>query len=140
MIEYLGLFPEEIKQNMEQMGEKAFRAKQVFSWLHKGASFDEMTNLSVSLREKLKENGVDLADVKIGDCFSTADPVLMMLQDSEIQAYGATLYSAPSGVLIGEQILKALNGEPMNSFTAYDLLITEPENAQEIKDSVFPDA
>lgn len=59
MIEYLGLFPEEIKQNMEQMGEKAFRAKQVFSWLHKGASFDEMTNLSVSLREKLKENGVD---------------------------------------------------------------------------------
>lgn len=59
MIEYLGLFPEEIKQNMEQMGEKAFRAKQVFSWLHKGATFDEMTNLSVSLREKLKENGVD---------------------------------------------------------------------------------
>ncbi len=59
MIEYLGLYPEEIKQNMEQMGEKAFRAKQVFSWLHKGASFDEMTNLSVSLREKLKENGID---------------------------------------------------------------------------------
>lgn len=59
MIEYLGLYPEEIKQKMEQMGEKAFRAKQVFSWLHKGASFDEMTNLSVSLREKLKENGTD---------------------------------------------------------------------------------
>lgn len=59
MMEYLGLYPEEIKQNMEQMGEKAFRAKQVFSWLHKGATFDEMTNLSVSLREKLKENGVD---------------------------------------------------------------------------------
>jgi len=28
----------------------------------------------------------------------------------------------------------------MDSFTAYDLLITEPENAQEIKDQVFPDA
>ena len=88
----------------------------------------------------LKENGVDLANVKIGDCFSTADPVLMMLQDPEIQAYGATLYSAPSGVLIGEQILKALNGEPMDSFTAYDLLITDPDNVQEIKDMVFPDA
>ena len=88
----------------------------------------------------LKENGVDLADVKIGDCFSTADPVLMMLQNPEIQAYGATLYSAPSGVLIAEQILKALNGEPMDSFTAYDLLITEPSNVQEIKDMVFPNA
>ena len=76
----------------------------------------------------------------IADCFSTADPVLLMLQDPTLQAYGATLYSAPSGVLIGEQILKALNGEPMDAFTAYDLLITEPENAQEIKDSVFPNA
>jgi len=87
-----------------------------------------------------KEAGISTADYIIADCFSTADPVLMLLQDPTLQAYGATLYSAPSGVLIGEQILKALNGEPMDSFTAYDLLITEPENAQEIKDQVFPDA
>lgn len=59
MMEYLGLFPEELKQIVEQMGEKGFRSKQIFSWLHKGASFDEMTNLSVSLRQKLKESGVD---------------------------------------------------------------------------------
>ena len=88
----------------------------------------------------LKENNVDMANVKIADCFSTADPVLLMLQDPTVQAYGATLYSAPSGVLIGEQILKALNGEPMDSFTAYDLLITDPANAAEIKAQVFPDA
>ena len=88
----------------------------------------------------LKENNVDMANVKIADCFSTADPVLLMLQDPTVQAYGATLYSAPSGVLIGEQILKALNGETMDSFTAYDLLITSPDNVQEIKDQVFPDA
>lgn len=59
MIEFLGLFPEELKQEMERMGEKAFRAKQVFSWLHKGAAFDEMSNLSLALREKLKSAGVD---------------------------------------------------------------------------------
>jgi hypothetical protein len=88
----------------------------------------------------LKENNVDMANVKIADCFSTADPVLLMLQDPTVQAYGATLYSAPSGVLIGEQILKALKGEPMDAFTAYDLLITEPANAAEIKAQVFPDA
>ena len=36
------------------LGEPAFRAKQVFQWLHRGArSFDEMTNLSKPLREKL---------------------------------------------------------------------------------------
>ena len=87
-----------------------------------------------------QENGITTDKFIIADCFSTADPVLLMLQDPTLQAYGATLYSAPSGVLIGEQILKALNGEPMDAFTAYDLLITEPENAQEIKDSVFPDA
>ena len=59
MIEYLGLFPDELKTELEQMGEKAFRAKQVFSWLHKGAAFDEMSNLSLVLREKLKSSGVD---------------------------------------------------------------------------------
>lgn len=59
MIEYLGLLPDELKTELEQMGEKAFRAKQVFSWLHKGAAFDEMSNLSLALREKLKSTGVD---------------------------------------------------------------------------------
>ena len=38
----------------QQLGEPAFRAKQVFQWLHSGArSFGEMTNLSKALREKL---------------------------------------------------------------------------------------
>ena len=39
------------------MGEKKFRAGQVFSWLQKGAeSFEEMTNLSKELRGKLEEH------------------------------------------------------------------------------------
>jgi len=42
------------------MGEKKFRAKQVYEWLwQKGAhSFQEMTNLSKALREKLAANFV----------------------------------------------------------------------------------
>lgn len=44
----------EIAQILKNMGEPAFRAKQIFCWLHKGArSFDEMTNLSKKLREEL---------------------------------------------------------------------------------------
>ncbi len=59
MTKYLGLYPQELKQLLEGMGEKGFRAGQVFSWLHKGATFDEMSNLSLALREKLKNSGVD---------------------------------------------------------------------------------
>ena len=43
---------EEMTATLKAMGEPAFRGKQVFTWLHKGVtSFDEMTNLSKSLRE-----------------------------------------------------------------------------------------
>ena len=47
-----------LKQEFIQMGEKAFRAEQVFKWIYenKVISFDEMTNLSLDLREKLKQN------------------------------------------------------------------------------------
>ena len=46
----------EIAQALKELGEPAFRAKQIFTWLHKGVkSFDEMTNLSKDLRRKLDE-------------------------------------------------------------------------------------
>ena len=46
----------EIAQALKNMGEPTFRAKQVFTWLHKGAkSFGDMTNLSKDLRRKLDE-------------------------------------------------------------------------------------
>ena len=44
----------EMQDAFRALGEPAFRAKQVFTWLHRGAeSFGEMTNLSKPLREKL---------------------------------------------------------------------------------------
>ncbi len=48
----------ELKLELESLGEKAFRAEQIFKWLFvdKVKSFDEMTNLSLELREKLKQN------------------------------------------------------------------------------------
>jgi 23S rRNA (adenine2503-C2)-methyltransferase len=48
---------EELENLIVSLGEKKFRAAQVFSWLHKGVrSFDEMTNVSKALRDKLSEN------------------------------------------------------------------------------------
>lgn len=45
---------------IEGLGEKGFRAKQIYQWLHvkQVSSFDEMTNISKSLIEKLKEQCV----------------------------------------------------------------------------------
>ena len=47
---------EELQQEMESIGEKAFRAKQIYEWLHVKLvdSFEEMTNLSKALRDKLE--------------------------------------------------------------------------------------
>lgn len=46
----------EIEVFLAELGEPKFRAKQIFVWMHKGVeSFDEMTNLSKTLREKLNE-------------------------------------------------------------------------------------
>ncbi|RFC54211.1 23S rRNA (adenine(2503)-C(2))-methyltransferase RlmN [Brumimicrobium aurantiacum] len=47
----------DLKKAFTEMGEKSFRATQVYEWLWQknAANFDEMTNLSVKLREQLKE-------------------------------------------------------------------------------------
>ena len=49
---------EELKKELQSMDEKTFRAEQIFKWLYKEKvrSFDEMTNLSLDLRNKLKQN------------------------------------------------------------------------------------
>ena len=46
----------ELSEFVKEMGESAFRAKQLFSWMHSATPIDEMTNLSKSFREKLKES------------------------------------------------------------------------------------
>ncbi|MDC1188585.1 23S rRNA (adenine(2503)-C(2))-methyltransferase RlmN [Flavobacteriales bacterium] len=56
----------EIKAFFSEIGEKPFRAKQVYEWLWKNSamSFDDMSNLSLDTRNKLKEN-FTLPSVKI---------------------------------------------------------------------------
>ena len=48
---------DELEELLVSMGDKKFRGKQIFSWLHEKlvVSFDDMTNLSKPLREKLEE-------------------------------------------------------------------------------------
>lgn len=50
------LLPEQLADLMKQLGQPAYRAKQVFRWLQQGVgSFDEMSDLPKALREALKE-------------------------------------------------------------------------------------
>lgn len=57
MINLRDLTLNEMKAFVTEIGENPFRAKQIFSWIYKGVdSFDEMTDLSKNLREKLKES------------------------------------------------------------------------------------
>ncbi|MEH2931151.1 23S rRNA (adenine(2503)-C(2))-methyltransferase RlmN [Candidatus Ventrimonas sp. KK005] len=48
---------EELEQRLAQMGEKPFRAKQVYGWLHEkmAVDFGQMSNLSITLRQRLEE-------------------------------------------------------------------------------------
>ena len=51
----LDLTPEELQTYFQALGQPAFRAKQVFAWLHRGVPFSEMTTLPKALRQTLAE-------------------------------------------------------------------------------------
>lgn len=59
MVDVKSMTPEELAAWLKELGEPAFRAKQIFQWLYRGAaSFDEMTDLSKALRQKLGEEAL----------------------------------------------------------------------------------
>ncbi len=49
---------DELQRFVESMGEKKFRAKQIYEWMHQKlvTDFSEMTNLSKNIREKLNQS------------------------------------------------------------------------------------
>ena len=53
----LSFTKEELEAELLELGEKKFRAGQVYEWLHQknALSFDDMSNISIDLREKLKD-------------------------------------------------------------------------------------
>ena len=59
MVDIKSMTLEELTAWLKDQGEPAFRARQVFQWLYRGVtSFEEMTNLSKALRQKLRETCV----------------------------------------------------------------------------------
>ena len=59
MVDIKSMTLEELTAWFKEQGEPAFRAKQVFRWLYRGVtSFEEMTDLSKALRQKLEETAL----------------------------------------------------------------------------------
>jgi 23S rRNA (adenine2503-C2)-methyltransferase len=67
----LGLSVSKLGDFFEQLGEKRFRATQMVKWIHQMGErdFDQMTNLSKSLREKLHE----FAEIRLPEVVSCQD-------------------------------------------------------------------
>ncbi|MBO4376819.1 MAG: 23S rRNA (adenine(2503)-C(2))-methyltransferase RlmN [Lachnospiraceae bacterium] len=81
---------EELNNEIKDLGEKSFRAKQIYDWLHVKLvrSFDEMTNLSQDFRNKLKER-YTLTALKI-----------VRVQESKIDGTRKYLFKLADGNLI----------------------------------------
>lgn len=99
---------DELKELMITLGDKPFRAKQIYSWLHEHlvTSYDEMTNLSKSLREKLKEypvTALEMVDVQTSKIDGT-QKYLFRLSDGNVIESVLMRYKHGNSVCISSQV------------------------------------
>ena len=100
---------EELQHEIENMGEKPFRSRQIYAWLHEKLvdSFDEMTNLSKALREKLsREYEIKQVEV-VAHQVSKADPTekfLFELSDGNCIESVLMKYNYGNSVCISSQV------------------------------------
>ncbi len=86
MTDILSLTPEELKEQIVSLGQPAFRAKQISSWLKAGVrDFSRMSNLPKELRETLAQQ------------FSLTAPVLLRAQTSALDGTGKFLWGLQDG-------------------------------------------
>lgn len=99
----------ELSDALVSQGEKAFRAGQIYTWIHQKliSDFDEMTNISVSLREKLKENfkltnleAVEILESKIDG----TKKFLFSLEDSSVIESVLMKYKHGNSVCLSTQV------------------------------------
>jgi len=100
-IELLSMTFEELTGWMKEQGEAKFRAKQLYDWLQKGAEFDEMSNLSKPLREKLKANAI-------------ANPIIIReVFVSRLDGTEKYLYELPDGNIIEGVLMRYHHGNTL---------------------------
>ena len=100
---------EQLKEEMESLGEKTFRAKQVYEWLHVKLAdhFEEMTNLSKGLRDKLDRDYIILPVQMLERQESALDGTnkfLFQLYDGNVVESVLMRYKHGNSVCISSQV------------------------------------
>ena len=86
----------ELEALVLSMGEKKFRAKQIFGWLARGAaSYDEMSNVPAGLRRNLAENG-----------YYIGQPEVVTMQESKSDGTRKCLYEFSDGARVESVFMK----------------------------------
>lgn len=108
-IDIKSLNQKELISLMEEMGEKAFRAKQIYQWIHEKHvdSFEEMTNVSKKLIESLKEKTyltcLKKEEVQISKLDGTRK-YLFLLEDGNVIESVLMRYKHGNSVCISSQV------------------------------------
>ena len=99
----------ELTEFVVSLGEKSFRAKQLYQWMHQklAVSFDQMSNLPASFRKKLEENAhltaLKQADVRISQIDGTRK-YLFALHDGHVIESVLMKYKFGNSVCISSQV------------------------------------
>lgn len=103
------LYLEELEEELGQLGEKSFRAKQIYQWVHQklAADFEDMSNLSKALREKLRQQytltALNPVEVKISKIDGTRK-YLFRLSDGNVIESVWMQYHHGNSVCISSQM------------------------------------
>ncbi len=107
-VDLKSLYLDELEDIIKEMGEPKFRGKQIFEWIHNKnvTSFEEMTNLSKSLREKLSENmfitKLEIVDKKVST--DGTQKYLFALEDGNVIESVLMRYSYGNAVCVSTQV------------------------------------
>lgn len=99
----------ELKELLQDLGDKPFRAKQIYEWLHVklAVDFDDMTNLSRQLREQLKSS-CEITNLKMVDKLVSKEgettKFLFRLQDGRVLESVLMKYHHGNSVCISSQV------------------------------------
>jgi len=108
-IDLKSLTYEQLQQEIVKMGEKAFRGKQIYKWLHEKLvdNIDEMMNLPKNLREQLKEmttlTTLKILDIQISKIDGT-EKYLFELEDGNVIESVLMHYQHGNSVCISSQV------------------------------------
>jgi 23S rRNA (adenine2503-C2)-methyltransferase len=131
--ELLGDTPETMQAFLQTLHQPPYRAKQIFTWLHRGVPFPKMNNLPKSLRDTLAQTAVDLP-LQIEESFEskrddTVKFLFRCMDDNFIEGvlmryhYGYTLcISTQIGCRMGCKFCASTIGGCVRNLTAGEML------------------